>query len=324
MDAGRYPHTVPAKPTSSAAVRDPRALGLGLLAYVIWGFFPLYFRALEPAGALEVIVHRAFWGLLSALVVILALSRKELLLSVIRDRRLAITLAVAGTLTLINWTTYVYAVLTDRTVDAALGYFINPLVTVALAAAVLRERLTRAQIVAIILGVLAVVVFVVGMGELPWISLVLAFSFGFYGLLKKKVAHKVPPLEGLAVETGALVPFLGVYYAYLAATQQTSFHSLAQSGPPGAGVWLPHLLLLVGAGILTMIPLLLFARAAKGLPLAVLGLIQYLTPVMQMVIAVLVFHEYMSPARWVATGIIWVALVVLSSDWVRQLARGRG
>lgn len=298
-------------------------MGVGVLAYVIWGFFPLYFRALDPAGALEVIVHRAFWGLLFALLVIFVLSRKEALLRVLRDWRLLSALSVAGCLTLVNWTTYVYAVLSGRTIDAALGYFINPLVTVVIARFFLREQLTRAQKVAIVLGIVSVLVFVAGMGQLPWISLVLAFSFAFYGLVKKQVAHEVAPLEGLAVETGVVVPGLAVYYGYLVSTRRTSFHILSAESGGDAGVLWWHLLLLVGAGILTLVPLLLFARAARGLPLAVLGLIQYLTPVMQMLIGVVVFGEYVSGARWVATSIIWLALVVLSFDWVKQIANRR-
>lgn len=302
---------------------NPRSLGLGLSAYIIWGFFPLYFQALKPAGAFEVIVHRAFWGFLAAMITIWVFSRKTLLVRLLRDREAMARLAIAGILVVINWTVYIYAVLTDRTVDAALGYFINPLVTVALAWLVLKERITRVQQSAIALGALAVVIMIAGMGSLPWISLALAFSFGFYTLVKKNVAGRVPPLEGLAVETATVTPLLLGYYAYLLATKTTSFHALTELGEPGTWQWVPHLLLLIGAGILTMIPLLLFAGAAKGLPLAVLGLIQYITPVFQLVIGVAIFHEHMSPVRWVATGIIWVALSILSVDWINQIRQAR-
>lgn len=302
---------------------DPRSLGLGIFAYVLWGFFPLYFRALEPAGSVEIIVHRAVWGLVSCIIVIAIFQRTAKLKAVLADRDATIRLAVAGLLILVNWTVYVYAVQTGHTVDAALGYFINPLVTVTLAWLVLRETLTPAQVIAISLGAVAVVVLIVGLGRLPWVSLVLAVSFGLYALVKKKVAAKVPPLEGMAVETATVTPLLLGYYAYLTFTGATSFHVLSQSEPAGSKMWVWHLLLLVGAGVVTMVPLLLFARAARGLSLAILGLIQYIAPIMQLLIGILVFHEQMEPARWVATGIIWVALLILSADWIRQIARGR-
>lgn len=297
----------------------PRALALGLSAYLIWGFFPLYFRLLSPAGAFEVIAHRAFWSLLASLTLIFLASRVPKLRALLRDREVLVRLAVAGGLILVNWTVYVYAVLTDRTLDAALGYFINPLVTVALARVVLKERLTRAQGIAIALGATSVLVMVVGMGYLPWISLVLAVSFSLYALVKKRVAGRVPPLEGLAVETAFVTPLMAAYYIYLLANGETSFQALQSEGASSG--WMAHLTLLVGAGILTLLPLLLFAASARGLPLAVMGLIQYITPVMQMLIAVAIFHEPMAPARWVATAFIWVALGVLSSDWIRQLPR---
>lgn len=296
---------------------QPRSLALGLGAYLIWGFFPLYFRLLSPAGAFEVIAHRAFWSLLASLTLVFVGSRIPKLRALLRDREALGRLAAAGGLIVVNWTVYVYAVLTDRTLDAALGYFINPLVTVALARIVLKEKLTRAQATAIVLGTVSVLVLVVGMGYLPWISLVLAVSFSLYALVKKGVAGRVPPLEGLAVETAFVTPLMVAYYAYLLAIGGTSFHALQAEGVPGS--WVAHLALLMGAGVLTLLPLLLFAASAHGLPLAVLGLIQYITPVMQMLIAVTVLHEPMAPARWVATFFIWAALAVLSSDWVRQL-----
>lgn len=295
----------------------PESLGLGLGAYLIWGFFPLYFRLLNPAGALEVIAHRAFWSLLASLLLVLAARRVATLRHLLKDKEVLWRLGTAGMLVLVNWSVYVYAVLTDRTLDAALGYFINPLVTVALAALVLKERLVLTQKIAIGLGALAVVVLMAGMDHFPWISLVLAVSFGLYSLVKKEVAPRVPPLEGLAIETGFVTPLVVGYYGYLVATEQTSFHQMLDFPAPGG--WAVHLALLIGAGILTLIPLLLFAASARGLPLAVMGLIQYITPTMQMIIGIIVFHEAMSGARWAASIIIWVALAVLSVDWIRQL-----
>lgn len=300
---------------------DPRSLGLGIGTYVIWGFFPLYFHALQPAGPLEVIVHRAVWGLVFCLLAIAALRHGRALRAAVRDREILWRLSLAGALIVVNWSVYVYAVQSGHTVDAALGYFINPLVTVALGLVVMHERISPAQKVAVGLGVVAVVVLVIGLGRLPWVSLVLAFSFGFYALVKKKVAMRVGPLEGMTIETAAVSPFLLAYYGYLVATGSTSFHALART--EGAMAWPWHLALLVGAGFLTMVPLLMFAKAAQGLPLGMLGLIQYVAPIMQLLIGLFVFHETMEPARWVGTGIVWAALVVLSADWIVQVRRAR-
>lgn len=300
---------------------DPASLALGLGCYVMWGFFPLYFHALAPAGALEVIVHRAVWGMVFCLLALTVTRRLGALRAAVRDREVLTRLSLAGALIVVNWSTYVYAVQSGHTVDAALGYFINPLVTVALGLVVLHERISRAQKVAVGLGVVAVVVLVVGLGRLPWVSLTLAFSFGFYALVKKNVALRVGPLEGMAVETAAVSPFLLGYYAWLAAHGTTSFDAIARG--EGTMAWGWHLAMLVGAGFLTMVPLIMFAKSAQGLPLGVLGLIQYVSPVMQLLIGLFAFHETMEPARWVGTAIVWVALVVLGVDWVGQIRRAR-
>ena len=295
---------------------------MGVVVYLMWGFFPLYFHQLAPAGSLEVIVHRAFWGLLSCLIVVAVTRRWNRLRTLLRDREAVARLALAGLLIVVNWTTYVYAVQSGHTIDAALGYFINPLVTVGLARFVLKERLTRAQAISLTLGMIAVVILVIGVGRLPWVSLVLAFSFGAYSLVKKRVADRVPALEGMVVETSAVTPILLIYYVYLLATGTTSFQTIAHStgGQISAGI---HLLLLIGAGILTMIPLLLFAQAARGLPLAVIGLLQYITPCLQLIVGIAIFHETMEPARWIATVIIWVALALFTVDGIRQIPRNR-
>lgn len=304
---------------------DPRSLALGVGCYILWGFFPLYFNSLGPAGALEVIVHRAVWGLVFCLLILTLARRLPSLWTSMRDREVLLRLGLAGVLVVVNWTVYVYAVQSGHTIDAALGYFINPLVTVALGLLVLHEKLTLAQKIAVGLGCLAVLVLVIGLGRLPWVSLVLALTFGFYSLVKKKVAFRVDPVEGLAIETATVTPVLLGYYGYLAATGSSSFQVLAREHAVGipAISWQLHLMLLVGAGFLTMIPLLMFAASARGLPLGLMGLIQYIGPVLQLMIGILVFHEPMEPARWVGTGIIWLALLVLSADWVAQARRAR-
>lgn len=305
----------------STQKNEPRALALGVSCYVIWGFFPLYFSLLSPAGAVEVIVHRAVWGLFFCLVALAITRSLGKIRALIADRGALWRLAVAGALVVVNWSVYVYAVLAGHTTDAAVGYFINPLVTVALGLVVLRERVTPIQKVALALGVLAVVILVVGQRSVPIVSLTLALTFGLYSLVKKDVAARVDPLAGMAIETAAVSPVLLGYYAYLAATSSTSFHTIATDE---AGVsWPLHLALLVGAGALTMIPLIMFASAARGLTLGTMGFLQYLGPTLQLLVAVFIFHESVPTFRWIAMGVVWVALACLSADWLLSSVRAK-
>ena len=305
----------------STQKNEPRALALGVSCYVIWGFFPLYFSLLSPAGAVEVIVHRAVWGLFFCLVALAITRSLGKVRALIADRGALWRLAVAGALVVVNWSVYVYAVLAGHTTDAAVGYFINPLVTVALGLIVLRERVTPIQKVALALGVLAVVILVVGQRSVPIVSLTLALTFGLYSLVKKDVAARVDPLAGMAIETAAVSPVLLGYYAYLAVTSSTSFHTIATDE---AGVsWPLHLALLVGAGALTMIPLIMFASAARGLTLGTMGFLQYLGPTLQLLVAVFIFHESVPTFRWIAMGVVWVALACLSADWLLSSVRAK-
>ena len=305
----------------STQKNEPRALALGVSCYVIWGFFPLYFSLLSPAGAVEVIVHRAVWGLFFCLVALAITRSLGKVRALIADRGALWRLAVAGALVVVNWSVYVYAVLAGHTTDAAVGYFINPLVTVALGLIVLRERVTPIQKVALALGVLAVVILVVGQRSVPIVSLTLALTFGLYSLVKKDVAARVDPLAGMAIETAAVSPVLLGYYAYLAATSSTSFHTIA-TDEVGMS-WPLHLALLVGAGALTMIPLIMFASAARGLTLGTMGFLQYLGPTLQLLVAVFIFHETVPTFRWIAMGVVWVALSCLSADWLLSSVRAK-
>ena len=305
----------------STQKNEPRALALGVSCYVIWGFFPLYFSLLSPAGAVEVIVHRAVWGLFFCLVALAITRSLGKIRALIADRGALWRLAVAGALVVVNWSVYVYAVLAGHTTDAAVGYFINPLVTVALGLIVLRERVTPIQKVALALGVLAVVILIVGQRSVPIVSLTLALTFGLYSLVKKDVAARVDPLAGMAIETAAVSPVLLGYYAYLAVTSSTSFHTIATDE---AGVsWPLHLALLVGAGALTMIPLIMFASAARGLTLGTMGFLQYLGPTLQLLVAVFIFHATVPTFRWIAMGVVWVALACLSADWLLSSVRAK-
>lgn len=298
----------PAAARPVAAPLDRLGLATGIGAYVLWGVLPLYFPLLQPAGAVEIIAHRVVWSLLFCLVLLAATRTWGAFVTALRHRRTLGVLSVAALLLAVNWLVFVFGILTDRVVDAALGYYINPLVTVTLAVVVLRERLRPVQWVAIGFGAAAVVVITAGYGQLPWIALVLALTFGFYGLLKNRVGRSVGAVPGLAVETLVLAPVALAYLVWMSAIGQGTFET------EGLG----HALVLASSGIVTAIPLLLFNSAARRLPLAMLGMLQYIAPTLQLLIGVLVLHEQMPPARWWGFGLVWVALAVLTVDGVRS------
>lgn len=306
----------PAVSTTSAppapATLDPRGLVTGLGAYLLWGVLPLYFELLKPSGAVEVVAHRVLWSLIFCAAVLSATRTWRAFGAVLRNRRTMALVATAAVLLAVNWLTFVFAALSGHVVDASLGYFINPLVTVLLAVVVLRERLRRLQWVALGFGVLAVVVITVGYGRLPWVALTLAVSFGVYGLIKNRVGRSVAAAPGLAAETLVLAPVSAGYLIWLQTTGDATFGT--------SGGW--HALALAGTGIATALPLLLFGEAARRLPLSVVGMLQYLAPVLQLVIGVVLLHETMPPARWWGFGLVWVALVLLTVDGVRA-QRGR-
>jgi chloramphenicol-sensitive protein RarD len=306
--------------TSPTAARaggsgDRWGLPLGIGAFVIWGGMPLFFPLLEPAGAFEIIAHRVVWSLVFCALLLAATRSFGAFVRVLRSPRTLGVLAVASVFIVCNWTVYVYGVLTGHVLDAALGYFINPLLTVLLAVVVLRERLRPVQWVALGFGAAAVVVISTGRsgGGLPWIALALACSFGVYSLLKNRVGRSVDALPGLAVETVVATPFAVAYLAWLTAQGTSTF------GAHGAG----HALLLMASGVITGLPLLLFGGAARRLPLTAVGMIQYLGPVLQFVCGLVVFHEHMPLTRWAGFGLVWVALVILTTDGVRQAHASR-
>ncbi|GAA4418144.1 EamA family transporter RarD [Georgenia halophila] len=283
---------------------------MGLGAYVLWGALPIYFRALEPAGPVEIVAQRAAWSLVFCLGILAFTAGLRTLRPVLREPRTLGLVALAGTFIVANWLVYIYGVDTGRTIDAALGYFINPIATVLLAVVVLRERLRPAQWVACGLGVVAVAVIAVGYGELPWISLCLAGCFGLYGLVKNRIGRTVDALPGLAAETAVLFPAAVGYLVYLEAMGAGTFGDGAQ-----------HSLLLVLSGPITASPLLLFSAAARRLPLSVIGMLQYAAPLLQLAVGVLLFHEPMPPERLAGFVIVWVAIAVLTVDGLRNRQR---
>lgn len=278
----------------------------GFIAYVVWGLFPLYFIAFARSGALEVVAHRALWSLVFCLVLLAVTRTFGQVRDVVHDRRLLAGLAVAGFLIAGNWTIYIAGVVSGRTLDAALGYFINPLVVTGLGVLVLGERLRRGQQIAFGFGALAVVVLWVGYGQVPWVALGLSATFGTYSLVKKVAGRSVAPVPGLAVETAAISPIALIYLIVLGVTGHATASPLS-----GYGV------LLATTGIVTAVPLLLFASAARRVTLVTIGMLQYLAPIGQFLIGWLVFGEPMPPARWAGFVLVWIAISVFAFDAVR-------
>lgn len=281
----------------------------GIGAYGSWGLFPAFFPLLKPAGSVEILAHRIVWGFLFLLVVVAAVHRLRDLRAI--SGRTWLLLAVASALISVNWLIYVYAVNNGHVVDAALGYFINPLVTVMLGMLVFRERLNRAQVVALLIAVSAVIVLTVQVGTPPYIGLGLALTFGLYGAVKKVVP--VDPRVSVGIETALAAPLALGYLVVLQGSGEASF----------VGHGTTHIVLLILAGVLTAVPLLLFAAAAQRLPLVTMGLLFYMTPIMQLSWGVLVGNEPMPPARWLGFALIWLALAVFTVDAVMRTRSAR-
>ncbi|MEE1746779.1 MULTISPECIES: EamA family transporter RarD [unclassified Streptomyces] len=283
----------------------------GIGAYGLWGLVPLFWPLLKPAGAIEILAHRMAWSLGFVALALLVLRRWSWIGELIRQpKKLGLISVAAATIT-VNWGLYIWSVNNGHVVEASLGYFINPLVTIAMGVLLLGERLRPVQWVAVGTGLAAVLVLAIGYGRPPWISLTLAFSFATYGLMKKKV--NMGGLESLTAETAVMfVPALG-YLLWLGARGESTFTS------EGTG----HAALLASAGLVTAVPLILFGAAAIRVPLSTLGLLQYLAPVFQFVLGILYFHEAMPPERWAGFALVWLALTLLTWDAFRTARRTR-
>lgn len=284
-------------------------MAAGFGAYLIWGLFPIFFGLLAPAGSLEVLAHRMVWTVVLMLAVLLILGRLRSLRGLSARTWGLVTAATVAIA--INWGTYIYAVVSGNVVEAALGYFVNPLVSVLIGVLVFRERISAAQIAALVLATIAVVIITVDYGRPPVVALTLALSFALYGVIKKVVP--LDPRTSLTAEGLVAAPFAIVYLVVLVVSGTGSFF--------GNGVG--HSLLLMAAGPVTAAPLLLFGVAAQRIPLTTLGLLQYLTPALQMAWGVVVMHEVMPPSRWVGFALIWVALVVFTTDALARARRTR-
>lgn len=290
--------------TSTRETRGDSSPGIwfGVSAYLCWGFFPLYWPLLDPASSMEVLAHRFVWSMVFVLVAISLMGAWGRFIAIARDRRLMAILTGAAVVIAVNWGSFIYGVTHDHVIETSLGYFINPLVTVLLGVFVLKETLRPVQWLALAVGTSAVVVLAVDYGRLPWIALLVAFSFASYGFLKKKA--DLGSFEGLGMETLILTPVAVGYLLFLQATGDLAF------GHEGAG----NTTLLIGTGVVTAIPLLLFGAAATRLTLTTIGLLQYLGPFIQFVLGLTIFDEAMTTARWAGFVLVWLALVIFTAD----------
>jgi chloramphenicol-sensitive protein RarD len=289
--------------------RSESSIGLlyGLLAYFIWGSFPLIINATEFANPFEVVVWRVVFGFLFAAVLVSIVGGWREIGQLIRSVKAMKWVAVASLFIFINWSVYVVAVATENVIETSLGYFINPLVTVLFAVIFLKEKLRAMQWTALSIGLLAVLVLSFDYGRLPFIALILAFSFAIYSLAKNKVGKKIPALQSFTIESGLVLPFALIQLWIVA--QYSPIMIL--SGPIETS-------LLVAFGILTAIPLILFGAAASRIPLSTIGFIQYLTPTLQFSVGFFILGEPMPAVRWIGFGLVWISLAVLTIDALRR------
>jgi chloramphenicol-sensitive protein RarD len=286
-----------------------KGIGYGLSAYLIWGSFPLVIAALSFAEPFEIVVWRVIFGFVFGIGAIFVTRKFSEYLAVFKQPKQLLWIALAAVVIYINWQVYVFAVAENHVIEASLGYFINPLVTIGLATVFLKEKLNAFQWSAVGLGTVAVLVMTFSLGQPPIIALILAFSFGIYGLAKNRLGGKVSALNSFTIETTLLLPLGVAQLVFLANFSQIQFGSAGLV--PSLG--------LAAYGFLTAIPLLLFGAAAKRVPLSYIGFMQYLTPTLQFLLGLFFFQEPMAPARWFGFVMVWLALAILSFDALRQL-----
>ncbi|AOY56452.1 MAG: hypothetical protein RI933_892 [Actinomycetota bacterium] len=285
-----------------------RGFSFGVSAYFLWGSFPLIITMLSFASPWEVLVWRMVFGFfVAALLTTFTKSWPEIR-SVVTQPKLLGWVVLATVFIFINWTVYVIAVAEHHTIETALGYFINPLVTIVLAVLFLGEKLTRPQWLAVAVGLAAVLVLTFDYGRPPFIAIILAFSFATYGFAKNKLGGKVTAINSFALESGLLLPVALTIGVAVFNIQGLQFGSIGFWGTLG----------LMFFGLMTAVPLIFFGEAAKLLPLSYIGFIQYVTPVMQFLIALLILREPMPPARWIGFVLVWISLIILSSDALRR------
>lgn len=303
---------------SQTPAKDPareHALGgiYAFTAYLLWGFLPLYFLLLVPTGPFELVAWRILLSLIFCAFLLTVTRTWPKLIAIVRQPRLLALTALAGGLIYINWQVFIYGALTGHVLETSLGYFINPIATVLLGVLVLKEKLRTVQWIALAFAAAAVIVIVVGYGTFPWISLTLAASFATYGLVKNRVGPSVDAVSGLTLESLWLVPVAAILLAVTAATTGITFGA--------SGV--THTVLLSLAGAITAIPLLFFAAAARRATLTLIGLLQFVAPILQFIIGAWILQEPMPLERWIGFGLIWLALTVLTADSLIHARRSR-
>lgn len=273
-----------------------------LICYLSWGVFPIYFKLLKEIDAYEILSHRIVWSFVFMIIVVAVSKNRKKVFNEIsllwQDKKKFTLLITAAFLITINWLTYIIAVNTDHVLEASFGYYLNPIVTIILAVIFLKERLSRTQVVACICVGISLLYLFISLGSLPWISIILALSFGLYSLCKKKIV--ISPKASLLVETAIVAPIAFIYMSYLTTTNTLTFHTTGTQ----TIIWV----LLSGA--ITAIPLMLFAKGANHIPLYLLGILQYIPPTMQFLIGIFVYGEPLSKEKLVAFAIIWIAVIV--------------
>ena len=296
--------------------RAPSHMRTGLfyaiITYLMWGMLPLYFNLMADASPVEIVASRVVFSLIFCAALLPMLKLTGGFVEVLRNRRATLVLFAASLLIGVNWFIYVLATTTGRTIDASLGYFINPLVSVSLGVIFLKERLRVAQWVAVGLSAVAVLIMSVVYGQVPFIGLGLAFSFGIYGLLKSRVGGTVAPVVSLSLETLLLIPVALLALVWVQGTGQSTMFTAPE-----------RFLLLASTGVMTAVPLIAFAAAAKRLPLTVIGMVQYVGPSIQFFLAVFVLKDHIGAEKWLGLSIIWVALVIFTADAVRASRTSR-
>ncbi len=300
--------------TPDETAREERLGGTyAFAAYFLWGFMPLYFLLLAPIGPWEIVVWRILFSLLFCAILLTVTRTWGKLLAILRDRRLVFWTIIAGLLIYVNWQVFLIGILTGHVIEGSLGYFINPIVTVLLGVLVLGEELRTAQWVAIGFAALAVIVIIVAYGSFPWIALTLAASFGTYGLVKKQIGPRVDAISGLTLESLWLTPIAIIQLVIVGATTGLVWGT--------QGAW--HTALVPLAGVITAVPLLLFAAGARRAPLTVIGLLQFVAPILQFITGAWIMQEPMPLERWIGFGLVWIALIVLSADSLISARRTR-
>ncbi|RBP63182.1 chloramphenicol-sensitive protein RarD [Brevibacterium sanguinis] len=298
-------------PDESARRRS--GLGYGISAYLMWGFLPLLFVVAAPTGAFELVAHRVIWSLVFCAILLTFTGGFVRTWEVIASGRTFWLLALAAVLIAINWTTFIYGVETQHLVEVSLGYYLNPLISIALGVLFLGERLRPLQWAAVSFGALAVIIVGMGIGRVPFIAFGVAISFGIYGLVKNRVGGKVGALESMTVETAVLTPPSLALLIWLAVSGLDTFTGF------GTG----HVLIILLTGPVTAIPLILFGAAARRIPLSWVGMLQYIAPTMQFIIGVAVLGEAMSVSQWIGFLVIWIAVILFSIDLMGANRRRR-